>query len=191
MCGATGAVKATQYGWKPLGFIGNHNKPRKTGGVLATRVFWGCMGCLGWCILGHTRDHVPNSVPTGALPSVFCAPCIHDSQMMWGGGLALHCCADVCSRLVTSTPNASVQAARRVGGVYPFVERGFKACMSCAYKVALSVEDSRFGNSVLLVKPRKSKQPREHQKYHSQPPEQDYYSHQEVTDTVWSVRRCG
>ena len=54
-----------------------------------------------------------------------------------------------------------------------------------AYKAALSVEDSRFGNSVLLVKPRKSKQPREQQKYHSQPPEQDYYSHQDVTDTVW------
>ena len=35
---------------------GNHwqssQKPRKTGGVLASEVFWGSMGCLGGCILG-------------------------------------------------------------------------------------------------------------------------------------------
>ena len=37
---------------KPLEIIGNHEKnPRKTGVVLATKIFSGSMGCLGGCIL--------------------------------------------------------------------------------------------------------------------------------------------
>ena len=39
---------------KPLGIIGHHekNNPRKPGGVLATKIFWGSMGCLGGYIVG-------------------------------------------------------------------------------------------------------------------------------------------
>ena len=48
--GLQGRTKTTR---KPLGVIGNHTTtPGTTGGVLATKVFWGCMCRLGGCVLG-------------------------------------------------------------------------------------------------------------------------------------------
>ena len=57
---------------KPSGIIGNHKKKQEESIVLATKVFWGPMGCLGRCILGWFTSSGPLTV---AMVQRQCAQC--------------------------------------------------------------------------------------------------------------------